>query len=78
MMWRMEMKLKMKMENDVDVGRDQSYLKCIFIFHEIYDIRGQILYKNTLYRNFIDSNYIVWLYYFTDVESKLYNIAKSC
>ena len=47
------------MENDVDVGRDQSYLKCIFIFHEIYDIRGQILYKNTLYRNFIDSNYIV-------------------
>jgi hypothetical protein len=35
---RMEMKLKMKMENNIYVGRDQSYLKYVFVFREICDI----------------------------------------
>ena len=64
----MEMKLKMKMENDIDVGRDQSYLKCVFVFREICDI-GVDTILDIFYRNFINYNYITYLYYFTDVES---------
>ena len=37
-MSKMEMKLKMKMENDIDVGRDQVFWNVSFVFHDIYDI----------------------------------------
>ena len=54
----MEMKLKMKMKNNIDIGRDQSYLKYyVFVFREICDI-GIDTILDTLYRNFIDYNYI--------------------
>ena len=26
------------MENDINVGLNQSYLKCVLVFYEIYDI----------------------------------------
>ena len=45
-MSRMEMKLKM--ENDIDVGRDRSYLKCVFVFHEIYDIGVEYYIRHIL------------------------------
>jgi hypothetical protein len=45
-MSRMEMKLKM--ENDIDVGQDQSYLECVFVFHEIYDIGVEYYIRHAL------------------------------
>ena len=53
----MERKMKMKMENDINVGQDQSYLKCVFVFYEIYDM-GSNTILDTFSRNFIDYNYI--------------------
>ena len=44
----MEMKLKMKMVNDIDVGLDQSYLKCVLVFHEIYDIGVEYYIRHIL------------------------------
>ena len=44
----MKMKLKMKMENDIDVGWDQSYLDCVFVFHEIYDIGVEYYIRHIL------------------------------
>jgi hypothetical protein len=57
MMSRMERKMKMKMENDINAGQDQSYLKCVFVFHEIYDM-GSNTILDTFSRNFKDYNYI--------------------
>ena len=41
------MKLKMKMENDINVGRDQSYLECVF---DLHDIGVEYYIRHTLYK----------------------------
>jgi hypothetical protein len=47
----MEMKLKMKRGNDIDVGMDESYLKCVFVFHE-YMTLGLNIILDTFSRKF--------------------------
>ena len=54
----METKLKTKMDNDIYVGWDQSYLIHLFVVFMKYMILGSNPILDTSCRNFIHYNYI--------------------